>query len=398
MGDKKKIRPLDEFRRTPTRRYDRPAAPETRFEHEARFRKRHFDLPQMNGNIERPLYGLACLLLILIFVNASAPMGDVPSVQERFEDWAAIKNEQTIQILPGATPEPGSELDSVVNFSQEEQQQVIVAATPAPEGPKVTPAPTSQFKHYEPGELYYKTDSMTVSIEQKKKGNMTYFVCDIQLTDVSQLRTAFAGDDFRSGIYEATSDIAGRYSPVMAINADFCRYHREGVIIRNGTLLRKQNIKKHHLLIVDEDGNFSALTDRSGKQGLVANRLEQDNTWQTFEFGPVLVENGEAAELPLKSFYVNCNDGYYEPRTGIGQIGPLHYIVIVVDGRRDGYSRGASIPELQELFLEEGAQFAFNLDGGGSTTLYFLGEVINMPSGGKERSVSDVIMFMPNPM
>ena len=55
------------------------------------------------------------------------------------------------------------------------------------------------------------------------------------------------------------------------------------------------------------------------------------------------------------------------------------------------------MPQFQQLFLEEGAQFAFNLDGGGSTTLYFLGEVINMPSGGKQRSVSDVIMFMPNP-
>ena len=234
-------------------------------------------------------------------------------------------------------------------------------------------------------------------IEQKKKDGITYFVCDIKLTDVSQLRTAFAGDDFRSGIYEAVSDIAGRYSPVLAINADFCRYHREGVIIRNGETLRKQNIKKHHLLVVDEDGNLSAQTDRSGKQGLVANKLEQANTWQTFEFGPVLVENGEAAELPLKSFYINCNKGYLEPRTGIGQIGPLHYIVIVVDGRRDGYSTGADMPTFQQLFLEEGAQFAFNLDGGGSTTLYFLGEVINMPSGGKERSVSDVIMFMANP-
>ena len=48
---------------------------------------------------------------------------------------------------------------------------------------------------------------------------------------------------------------------------------------------------------------------------------------------------------------------------------------------------------LPKLFLDEGAEFAFNLDGGGSTTLYFRGEVINMPSGGKERSVSDIIMF-----
>ena len=144
--------------------------------------------------------------------------------------------------------------------------------------------------------------------------------------------------------------------------------------------------------IVDKDGNLSAQTDRSGKQGLVANKLEQAQTWQTFEFGPVLVEDGKAATLP-SSFYVNCHDGYYEPRTAIGQIGPLHYIVIVVDGRREGYSTGASIPQLQQLFLDEGAEFAFNLDGGGSTTLYFRGEVINMPSGGKERSVSDIIMF-----
>ena len=72
-------------------------------------------------------------------------------------------------------------------------------------------------------------------------------------------------------------------------------------------------------------------------------------------------------------------------------------MIILVDGRREGYSTGASIPQVQQLFIDEGVYFAFNLDGGGSTTLYFLGEVINMPSGGKERSVSDVIMFMPNP-
>ena len=340
---------------------------------------------------------LLSVVMLFTMCNASAPMGNVPDVQTRFEEWAAIQNEKTVKILPGPTPEPDSELAKALSFNSEEQQEVIEQAMATPD-PNAVTEPQNKFKEYAPGELTYETDKLSVSIEQKKKDGMTYFVCDIKLTDVSQLKTAFAGDDFRSGIYEAVSDIAGRYSPVMAINADFCRYHREGVIIRNGEVLRRQNIKKHHLLVVDEKGNLSAQTDRSGKQGLVANKLEQANTWQTFEFGPVLVENGEAAELPLKSFYINCNKGYLEPRTGIGQIGPLHYMVIVVDGRRDGYSTGASMPQLQQLFLDEGAQFAFNLDGGGSTTLYFLGEVINMPSSGKQRSVSDVIMFMPNAM
>ena len=395
------MKPLDQFRRTPPRRYDRPPQEETRIEHAGRFRKRYFDLPEPSRDV-RALPGVLCALMVLLLCNASAPMGDVPDVQTRFSDWAKAQNEQTVQQLPGSTPEPGTDLYEAVSFNQaavQEQAYAQALATPAPQndaGQDGTTAAVSAFKHYEPGELSYKTDRMSVSIEQKQKDGMTYFVCDIQLTDVSQLRTAFAGDSFTSGIYEAVSDIAGRYSPVLAINADFCRYHRNGVIIRNGEVLRRQNITKHHLLIVDENGDLSAQTDRSGKQGLVANKLEQANTWQTFEFGPVLVQDGEAATLP-SSFYVNCHDGYYEPRTAIGQLGPLHYIVIVVDGRREGYSTGASIPQLQQLFLDEGAQFAFNLDGGGSTTLYFLGEVINMPSGGKERSVSDVIMFMANP-
>lgn len=342
--------------------------------------------------------------MLLTLCNASAPMGDVPTVQQRFTQWAAIQNEKTVQRLPGPTPEPDSALAAAASFNpdqeklevkQEAKQETLTAQaeTRQETTQTQTTADTSTgFKHYEPGQLHYESDNIAVSIEQKTKDSMTYFVCDIQLSSADQFRTAFAGDDFKSGIYEAVSDIAGRYNPVLAINADFCRYHRDGVIIRNGEVLRRQNIRKHHLLIVDKDGNLSAQTDRSGKQGLVANKLEQAQTWQTFEFGPVLVEDGKAATLP-SSFYVNCHDGYYEPRTAIGQIGPLHYIVIVVDGRREGYSTGASIPQLQQLFLDEGAEFAFNLDGGGSTTLYFRGEVINMPSGGKERSVSDIIMF-----
>ena len=404
------MKPIDRIRRTPLRRYDLPAKSEGNLHHFRRFRKRHFDVPVVFGDKKpmRILLMAAGIVLTLVLCNASAPVTEVPSVQQRFSDWARVQNERTIQALPGATPEPNSELDQIVNFNAEVQleeiQEEIAEQTKEEQARTVSNAggadesgSSSALKHYEPGELSYQTDRMSVSIEQKQKDGLTYYVCDIRLTDVSQLRTAFAGDDFKSGIYEAVSDIAGRYSPVLAINADFCRYHRDGVIIRNGELMRKQNIRRHHLLVVDAAGNMSAMTDRSGKQGLVADQLMRANTWQTFEFGPVLVENGQAAELPGK-FYVNCNDGYNEPRTAVGQIGPLHYMVIVVDGRREGYSTGCSIPKLQQLFLEEGVQFAFNLDGGGSTTLYFLGKVINMPSGGKERSVSDILMFMANPV
>ena len=400
------MKELDRFNRFRSRQYDRPAKEESRLADMRRFNKRSFDIgPLHRFPSGAPFFKVAISVLIILWLcNASVPLGEVPSAQERFIQWAQVQNERTIQNLPGNTPEPESEMAKIINFSQTEQQTEIQneieaqvqAEQKAGTSPE-TAETTTSFKEYAKGELEYHTDKMSVSIEQKKKDGLTYYVCDIQLTDVSQLRTAFAGDDFKSGIYEAVSSIAGRYSPVLAINADFCRYHRNGVIIRNGELLRKQNITKHHLMIVDENGDMSVLTNRTEKQGLVADRLMKSNTWQTFEFGPVLVENGEATTLP-NSFYVNTHDGYNEPRTAVGQIGPLHYMVIVVDGRREGYSTGCSIPKLQELFMDEHVQFAFNLDGGGSTTLYFLGKVINMPSGGKERSVSDILMFMPNPV
>lgn len=65
-----------------------------------------------------------------------------------------------------------------------------------------------------------------------------------------------------------------------------------------------------------------------------------------------------------------------------------------MDGRSEGYSEGCDLPTLQQLFLDHGAQIAFNLDGGGSTTLWFNGKVINHPASGEERKVSDIVMFM----
>ena len=67
--------------------------------------------------------------------------------------------------------------------------------------------------------------------------------------------------------------------------------------------------------------------------------------------------------------------------------------MIVADGRQPGYSDGMTLPELQNLMVQYGAQVALNLDGGGSTELWFSGQILNSPCGGHERRLSDIICF-----
>ena len=67
-------------------------------------------------------------------------------------------------------------------------------------------------------------------------------------------------------------------------------------------------------------------------------------------------------------------------------------VFLVADGRRDGWSeKGMTLQEMQQVFVEEGALVAYNLDGGGSATLVFEGTRLNQASGARERPVSDIV-------
>ncbi len=347
--------------------------------------------------LERLLHNVSMLALVaemafvLLLVTASAQLQPLPTAQERFAGWVEAHNDMTVHALPGDTPEPSEQLAIIPNTGVEVGPTDPASAIAASSTAAPTEAPAQdRYPNYPPGSLVHETDTLTISIEQYAEEDLVYFVADIVVKDPAQLASAFSYDTFK-GARESASDIARRNEAVLAVNGDFCGFHNEGIIIRNGETYRKQNSKRH-LLIVDQNGDMSVLTDRREKQGVVANQLAKENVLHTFEFGPVLVKDGEACDLP-KNFFISTREDQQEPRTAIGQVGPLHYIVIVADGRTPGYSEGASLPKLQELFLQHGATIAFNLDGGGSTAMYFNGQVINHPSSGDERRVSDIVMF-----
>ena len=234
----------------------------------------------------------------------------------------------------------------------------------------------------------YTDDARSIAIQRIVWDESTGYVADVQLRDGTGFHAAAAQNCF-----EALSVMAQREGAVLAVNADDYGTHKYGVIIRDGQTLRIHDTTRHTLAVFP-DGSVQTISDpTSMNPSALAKELTDAGVMHTFAFGPVLVESGEAAAFPRSFDVISTKSSRREPRTAIGVIAPLHYVVVVLDGRQPGYSNGVSLQSLQQLFMQLGAQTAINLDGGGSAELWFQGEILNQPAGGHERKLTDCIWF-----
>lgn len=235
----------------------------------------------------------------------------------------------------------------------------------------------------------YEDDNIKINIETIRKYDSTIYVADIQVSDISYLKTALAYNTYGRNIKATTSEIAEENNAIFAINGDFYGFRNSGYVLRNGVAYRDsaRSGTDNEDLVIDNSGNFSIINENEESMDSLIS-----DAWQIFSFGPALVENGEIVVNSSSEVSQSMNSN---PRTAIGEISPLHYIFIVSDGRTQE-SAGLSLLELAQEFAERGCTTAYNLDGGGSSTMYFNGEVINNPTNGrssKEREVSDIVYF-----
>ena len=242
----------------------------------------------------------------------------------------------------------------------------------------------------------YESDTIRITIDRWcyafNRTSLRFFVANIYVKDPAQLQTAFAGEQYSKDNAEATSVIAERHDAVLAVNGDYYNYKdKNGLIIRNGVLYRDAASTRDQLLVMS-DGTFVALPSGTYTVG-EGQKYIDEGVVQSFSFGPLLVNDGQAVELPSK-YIISTKDTIREPRTAIGQVDANHYVVIVADGRRDGWSdKGMTLQELQQVFVEQGCKVAYNLDGGGSATMVMGAERVNKTSGSRERNVSDIVYF-----
>ncbi|MGG5259484.1 phosphodiester glycosidase family protein [Phycicoccus avicenniae] len=240
----------------------------------------------------------------------------------------------------------------------------------------------------------YTSDLATIDISRTVVGSgddqLVYFTADLRLEDATVLRSAFANDEFGQNIIEVPSAIASAVDAVWAVNGDYYGFRDNGIVVRNGVAYRDEGARQG--LAWYRDGSMRLYDETA----TTAKALVDDGVWQTLSFGPGLVDGGAVVD-GIDSVEVDTNFGNHsvqgnQPRTGIGLVEANHVLVIVADGRSTGYSRGIGMSEFAQVFVDRGAQVAYNLDGGGSSAMVFDGDLVNDPLGkGQERGTSDIL-------
>jgi len=235
----------------------------------------------------------------------------------------------------------------------------------------------------------YKDDNISINLSETTVNNTQVYVADVTVSSSDYLKTAFAQNSYGTNVTAKTSVTAADNNAILAVNGDYYGANSSGYVIRNGVVYRdtvRENSNNGDLAIY-KDGSFKIIYEDQ----ISADQLVKDGVVNLLAFGPALVENGEIAVGKNQEVGQAMASN---PRTAIGIIDENHYIIVVSDGRTSE-SEGLTLYQLAEVMKSYGAKTAYNLDGGGSSTLYFNGQVINKPTTGgnkiSERAVSDIV-------
>lgn len=157
-------------------------------------------------------------------------------------------------------------------------------------------------------------------------------------------------------------------------------------------------VPPNHLVVMVPPARIAELVPelRAGEKWRMRVQLAGSINWSRIQEGvsggPRLVAGGAIA---VNAIVENFKPDFFanrHPRTAIGMTNKGECVWVVVDGRQP-FSAGANLEELARLMISLGCRDAINLDGGGSSTFFLGGRVLNSPSDGLERKVSDAVLL-----
>ena len=246
----------------------------------------------------------------------------------------------------------------------------------------------------------YEDPSISVSITTGNMYDTNYTIAHVKIANASQIRSCISGS-YNQPRERLGINLAKDYHAVLAINGDFFSMTRnQGITIRQGhgyflpsddkNLTRDG--ARYDLLLIDDKGDLHIL--RAASMADLAALPDDMDVINTFTFGPALVIDGERQEN-LDQYPINLSLRNPTQRMCIAQVGPLEYLCICCEGPDDPGSTGMTLYQFTDLVMaQEGIINAYNLDGGGSSTMVFHNKKINTPNRPKtNRSLVDLLYF-----
>lgn len=236
-------------------------------------------------------------------------------------------------------------------------------------------------KDAENGEWCYISSTLHIQIKrfQGKVGRnkAVWFVSDIKAKDGLSFRSFLESPD-KPGKKARPEYIAQRHQVIYAHNGDLWTWRVEekrypGLIIRDGQVIKNKtyNNKKDVVPTLDElalypDGRFEV--NYPGQKD--AETYLAEGVRDVFAFGPILIKDGVLDERLSRCF----KD--MQPRSALGMVAPGHYVGVMVEGRTKRSKYGADLAFVADILHKRGCQLAFNLDGGQTSAMVFMGDLV----------------------
>lgn len=227
----------------------------------------------------------------------------------------------------------------------------------------------------------YSSATLNITLRRKTLHGIPYWVAHIKTAKASQLKSALSYGTY-GGTRQTTSSAISSNKGIIGINGSAFDYGSGkpsplGMCIKNGTIYGDY-ATSYSVMAVKKDG-----TIYTPPQGLSGKDLLKTGVKDTYNFGPVLIKDGEP-QLPWAE-----TEKYY-PRTAVGMVKPNEYVLLVTD---TGDYSGLNHWDMVKIFQSYNCKYAYNLDGGGSSTLYYNGKVMNKLIGGYQRPCGDFLYF-----
>ena len=192
--------------------------------------------------------------------------------------------------------------------------------------------------------------------------------------------------------------IARRTGTVLAISNDYAQLrlqkknNRPGIIIRDGTVYGSRTRPKNSggfpnldCLAIWPDGDMKVFYSDEK----TADEYLADGAVDVLAFGPILIRDGELNEAALKKYGTSRAE-----RVAVGMVEKGHYYFMMLEGRIKR-SKGDAIRFLAERLLEKGCTLGFNLDGGQTASIVFMGhQLCRIKDGNRNvssRMTSDIL-------